>query len=76
MAVPLPLLRSTLAASADIYLIATGAGVPVTCYTISTSATPSAGGNTSGGGTVNSGDSVTVVASANGYNFSNWTKAR
>jgi hypothetical protein len=44
-------------------------------YTVTTSASPVAGGTTSGGGTVNSGDSVTVQASANaGYNFVNWTE--
>ena len=49
--------------------------VPVT-YTISTSASPSAGGTSSGDGSYNSGDSVTVVALANaGYNFVNWTES-
>jgi hypothetical protein len=44
-------------------------------YTIGTSASPVAGGSTSGGGTVNSGDSVTLVAVANaGYAFLNWTE--
>ena len=44
-------------------------------YTISTSALPVAGGSTSGGGTVNSGSSVTVVATPNaGYSFVNWTE--
>jgi hypothetical protein len=34
-----------------------------------------AGGSTSGGGTINSGDSVTVVAVANaGYTLLNWTE--
>lgn len=47
----------------------------VPTYTIATSASPVAGGSTSGGGTYNSGDSVTVLASANGgYNFVNWTE--
>jgi uncharacterized repeat protein (TIGR02543 family) len=46
----------------------------ITC-TIATSASPVAGGTTSGGGTVNSGASVTVVATANaGYSFVNWTE--
>lgn len=58
--------------SADRSLVANFA--PITC-TIATSASPSAGGSTSGGGVVNSGDNVTVVASANaGYNFVNWTE--
>ncbi len=44
-------------------------------YTIGTSASPVSGGTTSGGGTVNSGDSVTVTATANvGYHFVNWTE--
>ncbi|MEO6742376.1 MAG: FG-GAP-like repeat-containing protein [Chthoniobacteraceae bacterium] len=44
-------------------------------YTISTSALPVASGGTSGGGTVNSGSSVTVVATPNGgYSFVNWTE--
>jgi len=44
-------------------------------YTITTSANPVAGGNTSGGGTYNSGASVTVSATANaGYVFVNWTE--
>ncbi len=47
----------------------------VPTYTIATSASPVAGGGTSGGGTFNSGDSVTVAATANaGYNFVNWTE--
>lgn len=44
-------------------------------YIIVTTAAPTNGGATSGGGTVNSGDSVTVIATANvGYNFVNWTE--
>lgn len=47
----------------------------VSTVTIETSASPAAGGTTSGGGTVNSGASVTVVATANaGYAFVNWTE--
>jgi hypothetical protein len=42
-------------------------------YSIDTSASPAAGGSTSGGGTYNSGDSVTVTALANaGYAFGDW----
>ncbi len=48
---------------------------PVANYTISTSSNPAAGGNTSGGGTVSSGSSKTVTATANtGYTFTNWTE--
>ncbi len=48
--------------------------VPIT-YTIGTGASPITGGTTSGGGTVNSGDSVTVIATASaGYNFVNWSE--
>lgn len=43
-------------------------------YTISVSATPSAGGTVSGGGTYTYGQSCTVLATAsNGYTFTNWT---
>ena len=42
---------------------------------ITTSASPTAGGTTSGGGTYNTGSNVTVIASANpGYVFVNWTE--
>lgn len=48
----------------------------VPAWTITTSSLPVAGGTTSGGGNVNDGDSVTVVATANaGYTFVNWTEA-
>ncbi len=44
-------------------------------FVISTTASPVAGGTTTGGGTVNSGDSITVIATANsGYSFLNWTE--
>ena len=53
----------------------TGDVVPPVTYTIGTSSSPAAGGSTSGGGIVNSGDNVTVAAVANlGYNFVNWTE--
>ena len=43
-------------------------------YTVSVSASPSAGGTVSGGGTYTYGQSCTVHASANnGYTFTNWT---
>ena len=49
---------------------------PVANYTISTSSNPAAGGNTSGGGTVTSGSSKTLTASANtGYTFTNWAES-
>ena len=44
-------------------------------YTITVSASPSAGGTVNGGGTFSSGSSQTVTASANsGYRFTNWTE--
>lgn len=44
-------------------------------YDVTTSASPVAGGTTSGGGNYNDGDSVTVTAVANpGYFFVNWTE--
>jgi uncharacterized repeat protein (TIGR02543 family) len=44
-------------------------------YTVTLSSNPAAGGTTSGGGTFNSGSSVTVTATANaGYSFNNWTE--
>jgi hypothetical protein len=47
----------------------------VALYDISTSASPSVGGSTSGGGTFSEGDAVTVIATANaGYSFVNWTE--
>ncbi|MDW7679530.1 MAG: Ig-like domain-containing protein, partial [bacterium] len=44
-------------------------------YTVTLSSNPEAGGTTSGGGTFDSGDSVTVTATPNaGYTFDNWTE--
>jgi hypothetical protein len=44
-------------------------------YTISTSSIPAAGGSTAGGGTFDSGSSVTVTATpSTGYRFVNWTE--
>jgi hypothetical protein len=44
-------------------------------YTITVSASPSAGGTVSGGGTFPAGSSRTVTATANsGYTFTNWTE--
>lgn len=46
-----------------------------TQYTVTTSADPTVGGTTSGGGTFNQGQSCTVHATANsGYTFTNWTE--
>lgn len=48
---------------------------PVQNYTIAISASPSAGGTVSGGGTFAAGSSRTVTATANtGYSFANWTE--
>lgn len=64
--------------SDPLYSLAYGPALSVnvlTTTTIATSASPVAGGNTSGGGTVNVGTSVTVVATPNGgYRFVNWTE--
>ena len=47
----------------------------VPTYTVATSASPAAGGTTSGDGTFNGGTSVTVTATPNaGYAFVNWTE--
>jgi hypothetical protein len=63
----------TFTASANRTLVAHFA--PAGTFTITTTASPNAGGLTSGGGAVNSGDSFTVVAAANaGYDFVNWTE--
>ena len=52
-----------------------GVGAPPATYSIATAASPIAGGATSGGGTFNNGDSVTVVAVANaGYSFTGWSE--
>jgi hypothetical protein len=50
-------------------------GATFVTYTVSLSSNPAAGGTTSGGGTFNSGSSVTVTATPNsGYTFINWTE--
>jgi GH25 family lysozyme M1 (1,4-beta-N-acetylmuramidase) len=47
----------------------------VPTYTINVSASPSAGGTVSGGGTFPAGSMQTVIATANsGYSFTNWTQ--
>lgn len=57
------------------YTITIAGGVVPPTYTISTSASPAAGGNTSGDGVYNDGDNVNVVATANNhYDFVNWTE--
>ena len=46
-----------------------------TTYTVSVSANPTNGGNVTGGGTYNQGQSCTVTATANsGFTFTNWTE--
>jgi len=58
-------------ASADRTLVANFTPV----YTVTLSASPSAGGTVTGAGTYTSGSNVTVVATANtGYAFLNWTE--
>lgn len=48
----------------------------VQIFTITTSSSPVTGGSTTGGGTYNSGATVTVTASsASGYRFVNWTES-
>jgi len=51
------------------------ANFQIQSYDITASADPTAGGNVSGGGTFNYGQSCTLTATANaGYTFVNWTK--
>jgi hypothetical protein len=58
--------------SGDRTLVANFAPIP---YTVTLSSNPAAGGTASGGGTFNSGSSVTVTAAPNaGYSFTNWTE--
>ncbi|MEK7719671.1 MAG: ice-binding family protein, partial [Bacteroidota bacterium] len=53
-------------------LVANYAAIP---YTVAVSSNPLLGGTTTGGGTFNSGASVTVAAVANiGFTFTNWTE--
>ena len=60
--------------SANRTLVANFTAAP-TQYTVSLSSNPAAGGTTSGGGTFNSGSSVTVIATPNtSYTFTNWTE--
>ena len=47
----------------------------ISAYTVALSSNPAEGGTTSGGGSFNSGSSVTVIATTNtGYTFNNWTE--
>ena len=53
----------------------TGGGSQVNTYTITATASPTAGGTVTGAGTYNEGATVTLAATANsGYTFSKWTK--
>ena len=52
-----------------------GGGTTVNTYTITASASPTAGGTVTGAGTYNEGSTVTLKATAaSGYAFSKWTK--
>lgn len=56
-------------------LVANFTAIPPTQFTATLLSIPSAGGTTSGGGTFNSGSSVTIIATPNpGYTFTNWTE--
>ena len=64
----------TFTVTANCTLVANFTYVPPT-YTISVSANPSNGGNITGGGTIQQGQSCTVVATPNAnYTFNNWTE--
>ena len=52
-----------------------GGGTQVNTYTITATASPTAGGTVTGAGTYNEGATVTLTATANsGYTFTKWTK--
>ena len=56
-------------------LVANFVANPVETYTINVSASPANGGNVSGGGTFEQGETCTVTATANGgYTFESWTE--
>ncbi|MHB8871690.1 MAG: InlB B-repeat-containing protein, partial [Candidatus Doudnabacteria bacterium] len=56
-------------------LVANFTAIPPAQYSVNLSSNPSNGGTTSGGGTYNSGSSMTVTATPNsGYTFTNWTE--
>ncbi|MFA5773013.1 MAG: ice-binding family protein, partial [Thermoplasmata archaeon] len=68
-------LARTESVTLDANTISLNTGATVIPYTVTLSSNPSAGGTTSGGGTFNSGSSVTVTATPNaGYTFTNWTE--
>ena len=59
----------------QVMLTMSGGGTTVNNYTITASASPTAGGTVSGAGTYTEGATVTLKATANtGYTFSKWTK--
>jgi hypothetical protein len=63
-------------ALAENYVWSFTTGTTGIAYTVTLSSDPVAGGTTSGGGTFDSGSSVTVIATANaGYTFTNWTES-
>ncbi len=65
----------TFTVNANRNLVANFTANPVPTYTISVSASPANGGNVSGGGTFEQGESCTVIATANGgYTFESWTE--
>jgi hypothetical protein len=71
------LVKATSTSSATVYGTATVTvtEIPVVTYAISTSVNPLVGGSVSGAGTITSGSSATLTATANsGYIFKNWTE--
>ena len=65
----------TFTVNANRNLVANFTLIPVPTYTVSVSANPANGGNVSGGGTFEQGETCTVNAIANsGYTFNNWTE--
>ena len=59
----------------DVYYVRIPANTGTPAYTIGVSASPSAGGSTTGGGRYVSGSNVTVIAVASvGYTFVDWTE--
>ena len=65
----------TFTVSTNHYLIANFTANPIPTYNVNVSANPTIGGNVTGGGTYQQGQSCTVTATANnGYTFNNWTE--
>ncbi len=65
----------TFTVNGDRNLVANFTENPPTIYTVTVSANPSEGGNVTGGGTFEEGQSCTVTATTNnGYLFDNWTE--